>query len=408
MGTRGDVVGKIAPQITRQDAGLDEGHLAQAQILVEQRVLQPLLLALLVGADDRFAAGLGELDRPPFPSPEVLGADLLSVDQRDGQAVGQPGPEFLHQIERQGRPVRPVGVQKADERVEAGGGQGGDAVVSDQGVEEREQAVDPVPRRASGAVAEGEVVALLLEEEREHGEVLLGGRSFRPAEGIEGPVGPEIVRAEPTELVEPPREGVGHAGESLLFGRIFVLARRAQEGVAGVLHLAPDDLAADGGATGGLVGGPELGAAEGDAGVGDAGEAGLEVAVFRKVVHRHAMLPAESERRGGDGDGSEGAEGFEVMDWEGDLARIGRSFAGALFPGELFRIDGDFDLQRQVVPGDERRRGREVEGVLDQVGHRRRAFRPRIRCGPVGRRDRRRPSPGEGRRRTTNILRRRA
>lgn len=52
-------------------------------MLVEQRVPEFVLFALLVGGDNALAAGVGELDRPALTLPEVAGADLLAVDQGD-------------------------------------------------------------------------------------------------------------------------------------------------------------------------------------------------------------------------------------------------------------------------------------------------------------------------------------
>ena len=68
-----------------------------------------------------------------------------------------------------------------------------DAVVPHESVEETEEAVDPVARRASGAGGEAEALALLLQEKAEDTEVLLAGESFAAAEGVECSFACEIV-----------------------------------------------------------------------------------------------------------------------------------------------------------------------------------------------------------------------
>jgi hypothetical protein len=61
---------------------------------------------------------------------------LLPIDQSDGEAIRQPGPEFFHQIQRQCRPVGTFGVGKPNKRIQADAGQRGDTIMPDQRVEE--------------------------------------------------------------------------------------------------------------------------------------------------------------------------------------------------------------------------------------------------------------------------------
>ena len=72
---------------------------------------------------------------PPSRNSEMVGLDLLPVDQRDGETVGQPRAKFFHQVEGERRAIGTVGMEKADERVEADAGQRGDAIVPHQRVE---------------------------------------------------------------------------------------------------------------------------------------------------------------------------------------------------------------------------------------------------------------------------------
>ncbi len=75
---------------------------------------------------------------------EMFLADLLAVDKGYGEAVGQPGTELLPEVQGQGGPAWAVGMEEADEGTQAGAGQGGNAVVPHEGVEEGEQAIDAV------------------------------------------------------------------------------------------------------------------------------------------------------------------------------------------------------------------------------------------------------------------------
>ena len=52
-----DIVRDVAAQVPGQNPRLYEWHLGNAQVLIEQRMIQRLLLSLLVGGDDELAAG---------------------------------------------------------------------------------------------------------------------------------------------------------------------------------------------------------------------------------------------------------------------------------------------------------------------------------------------------------------
>ena len=66
---------------------------------------------------------------------EIADADLLAIDQGDDQPIGQPGPKFFKEIERQRWTIRPVSMKKADERIDTDGRECRDAIVPHQGVE---------------------------------------------------------------------------------------------------------------------------------------------------------------------------------------------------------------------------------------------------------------------------------
>ena len=55
--------------------------------------------------------------RATFAQREIIGSELLPFDQRHGQAVREPGAEFLHQVQRQRRAVGTLRVHEPDRGV---------------------------------------------------------------------------------------------------------------------------------------------------------------------------------------------------------------------------------------------------------------------------------------------------
>ncbi len=121
------------------------------------------------------------------------------------------------------------------------------------------------------------------------------------------------------------------------------------------------------GALGGIIRRAELRAPQHDAGVGHAGQPGLEVPVLAQEIHRHAMFPAQVQRRRADGAGSEHADGFQVMDRDGKLAPVRGLLPRPLFRRQLGRINGNLGEQRQMIPADVTAPRGEVKGVLLDV-----------------------------------------
>ena len=359
---------QIAAEVASQNTGLDKWHLPDAQVLLQQWVLHGFLFPLLIGGDDEPASGIGELDGPALALPEVFRADLPPIDQRDRQSVGNPGAELLHEVERQGRPVRAFRVEEADERVEPDRGERRDAVVTHEGVEETEEAVDPVARRASRPGGEAKALALLFQEKAEDAEVLLAGEPFAAAQGVERAFACEVAGGQAAQFAQLPRHRVRHSAQARLFLRILGLARGPEERVPAVLDLARNDLPGHRRAFRRNIRGAEMGAPQGDAGIRHSGDPRLEVAALAEVIHGHAVLPAEVEHRCRERDArSEGADRFEMMDGNGKLPPIRRVLPRALLGRQLGRIDRHFHLEGQMVARDKRGRRREVESVLDDV-----------------------------------------
>ena len=179
-------MGEVSSEVAGEEAGLDREELLEADFLLEQGMVQFSLFAFLPSLDDFSSAFVGELDGAAFAFIKMFGLDLLAVDEGDGEAVGEPGAEFFHEVERGCRPAGPGGVEPADVGVEPGGGEGGETVVAQEGVEKGEEAVDFVARRAARAEGEGERLPLLLEHGGEASEVKFCANAFGASDGVEG------------------------------------------------------------------------------------------------------------------------------------------------------------------------------------------------------------------------------
>lgn len=70
---------------------MNKRELTNAQLLIQQRMLQHLLFANLVGLDDKLAPGIREFNRATFALTKMFRADLSAVNEGDSEAVGQPG-----------------------------------------------------------------------------------------------------------------------------------------------------------------------------------------------------------------------------------------------------------------------------------------------------------------------------
>ena len=101
-----------------EQSRLDERQLAVTDFPLEERMGDLLDLALLVSGDGRLARLIREFDGAAIAGCEVVGFQLASVEQRDGEAF-DPGAEFFHEIEGEGFAAGAMGVEVTDERIEA-------------------------------------------------------------------------------------------------------------------------------------------------------------------------------------------------------------------------------------------------------------------------------------------------
>ena len=121
-----------------EEEGLEVGQEADGDAFAEEGVGDGFEFALLPSEKDGFAGVVGELDGTGFGGVEVLGRELLTVDEGQGEAVGDGTAELLHEVEGEAGAAGAEFVEKADLRVEADGFAGTPAVVGEKSVEEGE------------------------------------------------------------------------------------------------------------------------------------------------------------------------------------------------------------------------------------------------------------------------------
>jgi hypothetical protein len=108
-----------------------------------------LLLALLPGGDDLATALVVEHDRAALAFVEIAGVDLAAVDQGEGEPIRQHGAKLFLEIQRQRGAAGTHGMQETELGIESDRLGRRSAVVHQHGVEEGDQGIEAVPRRAA-------------------------------------------------------------------------------------------------------------------------------------------------------------------------------------------------------------------------------------------------------------------
>lgn len=111
-------------------------------LLVQKRVIDFILFALLPSGEDFLAGIFLEKNCTVFLGVKVLGSYLLAVEEGKRRAVGQEGAELFHEIESQRGTTGAIPVEEAALGVEAAGFQRTAAIVHEQGIEKGQQGVD--------------------------------------------------------------------------------------------------------------------------------------------------------------------------------------------------------------------------------------------------------------------------
>ena len=129
----GDVSWDFAGKGFGQDAGLQFQSTAVADFVVEDRMDDKGVHPLFVDLEEAFAGREGEVDGAAGLD-EVFGGQDAFVDQGEDHAVGDDGPEFFHQIERQGRASKTRLMEEADVGIKSDRQKGQHAVFGQEAV----------------------------------------------------------------------------------------------------------------------------------------------------------------------------------------------------------------------------------------------------------------------------------
>ena len=171
----------------------------------------------------------------------------------------------------------------------------------------------------------------------------------------------------PRQITNLSRQGIGHGFEPCLVIGRDGFPCGPEQAVAGVLDFSGDDLAGDGGAFGGIIGGTELSPTQRYAGVGHAGQPRLQIAKLREIVYCHTVFPTEIQRRRAQGTRPEYADGFQVMDGDGQLLGGDGRVPIPLRRRQFLGINGHLDLERQMIARHVGANSGQIKGVLLDV-----------------------------------------
>ena len=286
-----------------QQAGLDFEQAPITDTILEQRVGDKSVHALLVGAVKGLAA-FGFEEDGGAGLEEVFFGDHPGVDGLNDGGVGDQGAEGLHQVKRQGGAAEAGLVVEAHHGIEADGVAGDGEILDEKAVGEGEESVDGVAGRAAVPAIEVEAegrwdagIALHLDQPGERGEVKAGG-----------------VTLDAEQLVQ----GLGAGG---LFGHEFHVEQEALIGFemiaedegALVADLAGDERAGQAEAEPGFGGEAELPLAEEDVFGDEAGGDAVEPAALGEVADGDFIFAEGLDGLGGDLDVAHEVELAEVV-----------------------------------------------------------------------------------------------
>ncbi len=223
-----------------EEAGLELGQEADGGFFVEKRVGDFVLFAFLPGGEDFFAGIVFEQDGSVLLDVEVFEGDLLAIEERERGAVGEEGAEFFHQVEGEGRAAGAVAVEEAALGIESAGFEGAAAVVHEQGVEEGEESVHRIERRAARATGNLDRGVMVDEEVGKNGEVAGGGIPLNAAQRVEAGGTRDEADADGEEIC-----GIGES-KCAFWGFLAMITGGTHQDVAGVCELGGDHVGRDG------------------------------------------------------------------------------------------------------------------------------------------------------------------
>lgn len=171
--------------MTSEESGLNVRQESEWDVLPEEWVDDFLLLSFLPGDQNGLASFIVHHNGASFQTAEAGSGDLLAIDETERQTVGKNRAQFFNQIESKRRAAGTLPMQIANGRIKAHAFQRADGVVSEQGVEEREQGVHVIERRTAAASVEEKIILALQNEVAEDFEVSTRSVAFVSADAIQ-------------------------------------------------------------------------------------------------------------------------------------------------------------------------------------------------------------------------------
>lgn len=136
-----------------QQSGLQVGDKGPGYSPPEEWMRYLLLLPLLVAGEEISSSRLAERHPACRLCLEVAFRDLVSIHERENEAIGKWRPQFLHEIQRERWAPRSVAMKKARVGIESNARERRGAIVEQDGICKREQRIDRVPRRPTAPLA---------------------------------------------------------------------------------------------------------------------------------------------------------------------------------------------------------------------------------------------------------------
>ena len=134
----GGIVFEVSAEVAGEEGGLREGDEAEGDGFAGVGMDNRGLFAFLPGDEGGFpgivseAVGVGGVDG------EVFRGELAAVEERDGEAVGEEGAEFFHEVKGEGGAAGAVSVEESHIGVQTHPFQGRGAVVTQKAVGKRQ------------------------------------------------------------------------------------------------------------------------------------------------------------------------------------------------------------------------------------------------------------------------------
>src|SRR5579875_742609 len=114
------------------------------------------LLSRLPRRDDGLACAIHEKDSITLLFKKIIPLHLAAVDQRQDEPISDRRTEFLHHVERETGTAWPVGMEKSDRGIQPNAFQCGFHIMAEKRIDEGQEGVYTVARRASAATCEAE------------------------------------------------------------------------------------------------------------------------------------------------------------------------------------------------------------------------------------------------------------